>query len=337
MKKLDSPGADRRIEAAPAMPARGRSTRRWTGALLASILLAVGTMASSGTVASAQPATKKDFQAPTRLFPAPTASDLVTLNGDYLTMQYSLGALDRAARLQLKLRTMLQALERWAKTDLVMTVYVLSRDEWRISKLNMPYGIPVRVGHSGLAVPAMGDSETARLWQQLQVTLPSSQEPPTRGGPEHTPSTVMADVLSMLMVGEALVDHSGYAGDDFWVRGLLTQLALVEFMERTGDTTLRELDMLYQQVLSQRPPKALAASDLRPEIGMRDWLWFQASFHQGAKVLRREEGRGIWKKFKKLKKRNQGVLTGASLLDKYEPLRDWYYDSFSAVSTRPDS
>ena len=255
--------------------------------------------------------------------------------GDVVFMRYPLGALDRAARLQLKLTQMLLSSQRWSGSQLVMTVYVLTADEWRDAGINMPYGIPVRVGHSSLAVPAAGNNETAQLWQQLQVTLPSSPDLTSRGGPAHGPSLVMADVISLLFVGEILVDRAELAGDEFWVRGLLAQLASVEFMQRSGDITVRELDLLYRQVLSQRPSKALAASDLRPEIGMRDWLWFQAHFHSGAKILREEEGRGLWKKLKKLKKRSGGVLTGAALLDKYEPLRDWYYNSFAAISTRP--
>ena len=146
---------------------------------------------------------------------------------------------------------------------------------------------------------------------------------------------VMSDVISMLFVGEILVDHADLSGDEFWVRGLLTHLASVEFMQRSGDITVRELDLLYRQVRAQRPAKAMAASDFRSEIGMRDWLWFQAHFHQGAKILREEEGRGVWKKLQKLRKRSGGVLTGAALLDKYEALHDWYYGSFAAISTRP--
>lgn len=285
--------------------------------------------------APAQTATYKDFQAPTRLFSAPSTPDLITMPGDIVFMRYSLGALDRAARLQFKLQQMLFFFERWAESQLVMTVYVLTPEEWASSGINMPYGVPVRVGHSGLAVPATGDMETARLWQQLQVTLPSSPELPSRGGPEHGPSLVMADVLSMLMMGEMLIDRAELAGDDFWVRGLLTHTALVDYMQRSGVSTIRELDLLYRQIQAQRPAKAMASSDLRPEIGMRDWLWFQAAFHQGAKVLKEEEGRGLWKKIRKMKKRNGGALTGAALLDKYDGLREWYESTFSAISTRP--
>ena len=103
----------------------------WLVGLAVVLVPTITSLAQSGRAVT-------DFQAPTRLFPAPTAYDLVTMPGDLVFMRYSLGALDRAARLQLKLRQMLFAFQRWAGSELVMTVYVLTPEEWRASGINMP-------------------------------------------------------------------------------------------------------------------------------------------------------------------------------------------------------
>ncbi|MEM8995142.1 MAG: hypothetical protein AAGF23_10175, partial [Acidobacteriota bacterium] len=80
-----------------------------------------------------------DFQAPTRLFQTPAIDSLATLPGDFVEMQYTLGALDRAARLQTRINEML----RRGDAAFQITVYVLNRDQWSGARFNMPYGIPV--------------------------------------------------------------------------------------------------------------------------------------------------------------------------------------------------
>ncbi|MEO1368970.1 MAG: hypothetical protein AAFX50_17475, partial [Acidobacteriota bacterium] len=159
-----------------------------------------------------------DFQAPTRLFQTPAIDSLATLPGDFVEMQYTLGALDRAARLQTRINEML----RRGDAAFQITVYVLNRDQWSGARFNMPYGIPVRVGPSGLAVPASGDAGTAELWNDLQVPLPSAPGIVYRGGPGHAPSELMADVVALALAGEIYADLSRLAGDEFWLRGLVS-------------------------------------------------------------------------------------------------------------------
>jgi len=88
-------------------------------------------------------------------------------------------------------------------------------------------------------------------------------------------------------------------------------------------------------VRTTRRGTVLAASDYNPDVDLGDWLFFQARFYQGAKILVDEEGRDAVKKMLKLRDRNDGLLTDSAVLDKYDNVAAWYQESFSAVSTRP--
>ncbi|MCG8463098.1 MAG: hypothetical protein MI919_42995, partial [Holophagales bacterium] len=187
----------------------------------------------------------------------------------------------------------------------------------------------------GLATAADGDPETARLWAELRVALPSSPGPSYRTAAGHAPSIAMADLVAMLLLAEIQVDRAALAGDELWVRGLMTHLAVASHLEKVKDGSREDLDLMYRSLLGQRGKKALAASDYRAEISTRDWLWFQAALHSGAAILEDDEGRGLWKRMKKLRERAGGVLTGASILDRYDSMSAWYHETFAPFSTRP--
>lgn len=271
-----------------------------------------------------------DFQAPTRLFQAPAIDSLATLPGDFVEMRYTLGALDRAARLQTRLNEML----RRGSAEFLITVYVLNRDQWAAGRFSMPYGVPVRVGPTGLAVPAAGDAETAKLWNDLDLPLPSSPGIVYRGGPGHAPSEMMADIVALALAGEVYADLTRLAGDEFWFRGLVAHFVVLDYMRRLEPEFKLELDVLYRQISGQRPQRALAASDYRTDISMSEWMWFQSQFHSGALAVMEEEGRGVRRRLEKIRKRNGGVVTAAAALNRWDSLREWFDGSFSAISRR---
>ncbi|MEO1088935.1 MAG: hypothetical protein AAFY88_32310, partial [Acidobacteriota bacterium] len=271
-----------------------------------------------------------EFQAPTRLFQAPAIDSLATLPGDFVEMQYTLGALDRAARLQTRINEML----RRGDAAFQITVYVLNRDQWASARFNMPYGIPVRVGPSGLAVPASGDSGTAKLWNDLQLPLPSAPGIVYRGGPGHAPSELMADIVALALAGEIYADLTRLAGDEFWLRGLVSHLVALDYMRRAEPEFKLELDVLYRQIRGERPARSLAASDYRADISMRDWIWFQAQFHEGALAVIEEEGRGVRRRLEKIRKRNSGVVTATAALGRWDTLRAWYGERWPRSSRR---
>ncbi|MEO1367581.1 MAG: hypothetical protein AAFX50_10430, partial [Acidobacteriota bacterium] len=112
-------------------------------------------------------------------------------------------------------------------------------------------------------------------------------------------------------------------------------LVALDYMRRVEPEFKLELDLLYRQIRGERPARSLAASDYRADTSMRDWMWFQAQFHEGALGVIEEEGRGVRRRLEKIRKRNGGVVTAAATLGRWDSLRDWFDESFSAISRRP--
>jgi len=274
-------------------------------------------------------------KAPSLLYPAPSAYFLLPLPGDYASMRYTPGSLDRAANLQRRLELASRTFERAVKRELELTVYLLSREEWGQSQFDVEYGLPVRVGRHSLAVPAFGDPGTVRLWSGLLAgALPQVTGQPMRGTPQEAATMILADLFCQLLTAEILVDDIGIAGDAYWVRGLMTHLASADASRRHEPRRLEDLDAMYGRLAVSNRSRPFAARDYGPELDLNDWLWFQASLHRGARILLTKEGKGALKKMKKMAKRDGGTLRGETLLRKYDPLEEWYRETFSGVSFR---
>ena len=282
----------------------------------------------------ADPTTTK-LVAPTRLYPEPAVYLLLRLSGDFAKVRYTPGSLDRAANLQSRLELAARAFKRWVDTRLEVDVYVLSREEWRQARYDVPYGVPVRVGRRGLAAPAEGDDGTVELWADLlQGMLPAVAGVPIRGTPQQIATMILADLLTQLQLAEILADEIGIAGDEQWVRGLATHVASGELVQRYEATRLKDLGTLYELAAADAGPRAFSVRDYGPDLSLRDWLWFQAQFHSGAQTLIAKEGKGSLKQLKKLRRKGDGVLTGDRLLKRYKNLNEWFQSSFTTVSLR---
>lgn len=274
-------------------------------------------------------------KAPTVLYPEPAVQFLLPMEGDYVSMRYTPGALDRAANLQTRLELASRTFERAVNREMQVTVYMLTRDEWEQSAYNIAYGVPLRVGRHNLAVPAFGDPGTVRLWSELLAGgLPQVSGQPLRGTPQEVATMILADLFSQLLTAEILVDDIGIAGDAYWVRGLMTHLASIDAFRRHDPRRLEDLDAMYTRLAQTVGDRPFAARDYGPELSLKDWLWFQAALHHGARILLDKEGKGALKKMRKLSKRNDGLLRGETLLRKYDRLEAWYRAMFSTVSFR---
>ncbi len=271
--------------------------------------------------------------APTKIYPEPAVYLLLRLSGDFATVRYTPGSLDRAANLQNRLELAARAFKRWVDTRLEIDVYVLSREEWRQARYDVPYGVPVRVGRRGLAAPAEGDDGTVELWANLlQGMLPAVAGVPIRGTPQQTATMILADLLTQLQISEILVDELGIAGDEQWVRGLTTHVASVDLVRRYEAARLKDLGTLYELAAQPAGPRAFSVRDYGPDLSLQDWLWYQAQFHTGAQTIIAKTGKGSVKRLKKM--RRDGVLAGDLLLKRFETLNEWFHASFTSVSLR---
>ena len=269
---------------------------------------------------------------PTRIHGEPAGSYYLPLPGDYANFRYSFGSLDRAANLQSRFELALRLLERWADKHVEIVVYVLTREEWEASGYTVEYGVPVRVGRAGIAVPALGDDGTVALWSRvLDGMLPRIEGVPIRGTPQHAATLELADIVAQLLMAEIVIDEVGLAGDSVWLRSLSTHVASVDFGRRREPGRLLDLDTMYR-VIHERQPRRFSARDYTADLDLRDWLWFQGRFHFGASLMLEREGKGTLKRLRKLAKKDDGVLRGDRVLRDFRGLEDWFAASFSAVS-----
>ncbi len=289
----------------------------------------------SGSAPAAASSISASAIAPTRIYTEPAVYFLLKLPGDTVTVRYSPGSLDRSANLQTRLELASRAFKRWVDFKLQVTLYVLTREEWRQAGYDVPYGVPVRVGRRGLAAPAEGDAGTVALWaEMLKGVLPAVAGAPIRGTPQQAATMILADLMTQLLMCEILVDEVGIAGGRPWVRGLMTHLASVDLVRRYEEARLGDLDTMYQLLAQVHSPRAFSSRDYNPDLRLRDWMWFQAQFHTGAQAILAKTGKGALKKMKKLRKKTGGVLNDDLLLRRYDTLNAWFHDSFTSVSLR---
>ncbi|HEX9733495.1 MAG TPA: hypothetical protein VGG06_16105 [Thermoanaerobaculia bacterium] len=300
----------------PVFPISPRA-RQIAGLLLAGLALAPGPLGAG--------------PAPTRVYPEPSSFLLLRLGGDRAHSHYTPGSLDRTANLKARLEIVARSFERWTKLRVEYTVFVLGRREWEEAGIDVEYGIPVRVGTSGIAVPARGDAGTVELWSGLLGgMLPSVAGTPLLGSPQEAASLIVADVVAQVLAGQILADVLGLVGDEPWIRGAMAHLAALTVVLRQGTDRPEDLAVLYRRLLSRHPPKTFSLRDDRDGLAAADWLWFQAQYHFGARAIYDKEGKDALKKMHKLS--SKGKLTASQLRRKHKALGQWLDDQFAAVS-----
>lgn len=292
------------------------------------VSLAGGALLAQTPALAANPAT-----APSRSYREPSAFLLLLLRGNLVDVRYTPGSLDRAANLQLRLELISRMFENWAKPRPELFLYVLEREEWQRAGYPVAYGLPVRVSKNRIAAPAIGDDATVALWSGLlQGVLPDVPGTPMLGTAEQAATMVLSDTLVQLQAAEILVDELGLAQETLWLRGVLTHLVSLSLLEKLEPGRRGDLDVMFGIASRAYPPRSWSASDFNLDLDLRDWLWFQAQFHEGAKALLADEGKDAAKKLIKLHKK--GELETDELLRRYESFDAWYRASFSTVSMR---
>ncbi len=273
---------------------------------------------------------------PREIYDPPAEFLLLQLVGDATDTRYTPGSLDRSANLQVRLELLARAFAKWADVDLGLRAFVLGREEWERAGYPVPYGMPVRVGKAGLAAPARGDDGTIQLWSGLLGgRLPVQPGIPIMGTPEEAATMLTADVIGQLLVSQMLVDELDLTGDERWVRGVASHVVSSGLVGRIEPGRSSALDIFFATFAQRHPLGTLSTRDDLDDLGLEDWLWFQAQYYFGARTLLvKESGKDAVKRLRKMRKKNGGTLRADALLGRYEGLRTWYRETFSAVSTR---
>ena len=258
---------------------------------------------------------------------APPLPFLLALKGKATVINYTPGALDRAVHIQRRIELLVVDFSRQIKQQLLVRIFILSRNEWSQFGFGLPYGLPGRIQGATLAVPALGDAGTVSLWTEI---LGSSPPPlpgiPLKGTAEEASTLAMADLLTEVEAARLLLSLAGIRGDEVWVHQVLAHMvARMAFASYEGPR-MGEINAFFEQLAHGSENHALERYS--PGIDLTTLLWFESRFHRGSRVLleggHRNGGRGILKRAMK----NGGLVTGKELLDRYPRLGEWLESSF---------
>ena len=203
-----------------------------------------------------------------------------------------------------------------------ISAVVLPRAQWEAAKLLRPYGLPVQIGRTEIAVPALGDRGTVRRWQQwLGTDLPPLPGRPLRGTVEEASSLGLADVFLQCEVAAIFVDRLGLAGDEPWIRGLLAHLVALTLFETYEPSRRLEIEIVYRRLANQIPPLLEAGGEER-QMPVERWLLSEAIYHQGARLVFSVNGSKTLKRVLKARRKG-GPLTGKHLLGMFPQLTAW--------------
>lgn len=257
-------------------------------------------------------------------------SSLLFLKGSLVQVSYSPGSLDRAVRLQRRFELQSALFAKWSGTKVPVNLYLLAPAEWRRANLGLPFGIPVRLPSSVLALPAWADDGAVELWRGLLGSeLPEFDAMPLRGTATEAASLELTDALGQAEAARMLLTGAGLSGAELWINEVLAQAVARSARERLPRPADARIDAAYAAVRRGRPPLSLAA--YTQGVALEDWLWFQATFHHGAELLAAEVGREAAKPLLKLLRKRARGLDSAALFERFPVLAGWYRESFAGA------
>jgi hypothetical protein len=259
---------------------------------------------------------------------------LLNLPGDTVSVRYTPGSLDRAVNLQKRVQTLADDFAGWSRQHTLLLLYVLSREEWRESEFEDPFGVPQRMSTSEVAMTAWGDAGTVELWRELLGRrLPVLPGTPMRGSPEEVASLALHDLMAQIEVSRLLLDAAGLRGDRPWVDGVLTHVvALSSYLKHEGER-LPEISRAFESLsLRAGGPGARSLRRARQSRILAERLWLEAQFFQAALRLTESEGKAPAKAILKRARKNGGQVEAADLLARTPALGDWLAAAFAPES-----
>lgn len=316
------------------------SRGRATGALWLSLVVcavAVGPLAAQVTLI--EPAENERPQLP---------EEFVTLVGRFSAVRYTSGSLDRAHHVLERLETVASRFNRWADVPVATAVYLLDRQQWAEAELPGIYGVPLRLGPSAVAVPALGDAETVALWRRVLGVdvLPLIPGIPLRGTPEEAATLAIADVLLQVESSRALIERSQLRPARPWIAELAAHAAALSLFASLEEPRVPQISATLARIVERLGgPGAYSLEGFSPllllgdESSIKHWLWAQGAFSEGAAIIVAHDGKRTVPKLldlahgKGVRGKDARGLSLGLLLQRYEGLSAWrddYWPSSSA-------
>ncbi len=259
---------------------------------------------------------------------------LLTLPGDTVVGRYAPGALDRAARLQVRLMALHKQLNDWQSFKTRLGLFVLDQETWTGQKLARPYGFPVRVGPLAVAVPAWGNAATVTLWQDLLgPVLAAAPDFSVRGTPQEVATVALADTFAQLEMCRAYIERQRLTvAAEPWLADILAHAVCIT-ADREGPLPPAVDLVSTLEAVASRVPPATTLSGYEPHMELRSWLGYQARFAVAGELMWQEHGRRTVKKLFRLHRKKGSALTFGDLLDEWPQLRGWRAEAFAAVGS----
>ena len=290
-----------------------------------------------GVVLAGQPPATVELLEPERISPRLSTAGFLTLDGAGCAVRFAPGALDRAHHLLRRLELVTFHLNRWNDVPVPTAVLLLTREEWRKAGLPGEYGVPIRVGPTTVISPAQGDSGTVALWTDLLGTsrLPMVFGTPLRGTAAEAATMALSDVFLQIETARGFVQRAGLLGSEAWIGELAAHTAALVVFKTHEKDRLPEIAATFERLGTRLAGSRALWSDFQPTLNLgtraevEKWLWFQARFHEGARIVLFKDGKGAVGKLQKMSKKGSGVLGRDELERRYPALRDWLASSFA--------
>lgn len=255
---------------------------------------------------------------------------LLALRGQYVIINYTAGALDRAVHIQNRLELLATDFAKWTGEPQQVRVFVLDRRQWRHFGFQVPYGLPGQVQGTTLAVPALGDSGTIRLWTEVQGEPPPPLPgTPMKGTPVEAATLARADLMTEVEAARMLMSMRGVRGTPVWVHQVLAHLVARNEFARYEAGRLGEITEFFESLASGLD-SPVALDNYAPGLDLATLMWFESRFHDGARVLMEAGKKNEAKTLVKLALKNGGALTDEMLFARHPEMKGWLTRTFPA-------
>lgn len=268
--------------------------------------------------------------------------NFLTLTGAGCAVRFTPGALDRADHVLRRLELVSVSLNKWSEVPVPTAVYIVSREDWLNAQLPGTYGVPIRIGPTTLVTAAEGDPGTVELWTGLLGTpqLPMVFGTPLRGTATEAATLALADVLLQVETARGMIQRSSLLGAEAWIGELAAHVAALVIFRSYEQDRLPEIFATFDRLEQRLGRDRSSIVDFHPALNLgsrgelESWLWFQAKYHQGARILLEKDGKNAIAKLKKMSKQAGGTVRRQDLARRYPALESWMSSAMTTAASK---